>query len=142
MVPERKSQKGALVLESPYIARQVMRHHRNNQDLVKKKRPHLKLRPLRCSSSYDELTVKVSSNWYHQRQTLHQQFPSRLIGQLLRVRLWDVRLNRYVGNDKVMSRSSVSQEKGENAGQAYRLPAFDRQPDEEARSVLPCNTAK
>ncbi|MDI6969600.1 IS21 family transposase, partial [Klebsiella pneumoniae] len=43
-----------------FITQQVMRHNRNNQDLVKEERLHLKPRPLRRSADYDELTVRVS----------------------------------------------------------------------------------
>jgi hypothetical protein len=41
-----------------FITQQVMRHNRNNQDLVKEERPHLKPLPLRRSADYDELTVR------------------------------------------------------------------------------------
>lgn len=37
-----------------------MRHNRNNHDLVKEKRLHLKPLPLRLSADYDELTMRVN----------------------------------------------------------------------------------
>ncbi len=43
-----------------FITQQVMRHNRNNQDLVKEERLHRKPLPLRRSADYDELTVRVS----------------------------------------------------------------------------------
>ncbi|EBX5888755.1 hypothetical protein DP761_22890 [Salmonella enterica subsp. enterica] len=46
------------------------------------------------SADYDELTVGE----YHQRQFVVVGVPSRLIGQLLRVRLWDDRLSCYLGS--------------------------------------------
>lgn len=45
-----------------FITQQVIRHNRNNQDLVKEERPHLKPLPLRRSADYDELTVRVNSS--------------------------------------------------------------------------------
>lgn len=95
-----------------FITQQVMRHNRNNQDLVKEERPHLKPLPLRRSADYDELTVRVSSSsTINVRHVIHS-VPSRLVGQLLRVRLWDDRLSCYVGSNEVMSCLRVRPEKG------------------------------
>ncbi len=119
-----------------------MRHNRNNQDLVKEERPHLKPLPLRRRADYDELTVRVSSSSTINVRHIIYSVPSRLVGQLLRVRLWDDRLSCYVGSNEVMSCPRVRPEKGQNAGPAYRLPACDRQSGEKARRVLPCHPAK
>jgi hypothetical protein len=88
-----------------------MRHNRNNQDLVKEERPHLKPLPLRRSADYDELTVRVSSSSTINVRHVVYSVPSRLVGQLLRVRLWDDRLSCYVGHNEVMSCPRVRPEK-------------------------------
>ncbi|MEX8729384.1 IS21 family transposase, partial [Salmonella enterica] len=95
-----------------FITQQVMRHNRNNQDLVKEERPHLKPLPLRRSADYDELTVRVSSSSTINVRHVIYSVPSRLVGQLLRVRLWDDRLSCYVGSNEVMSCPRVRPEKG------------------------------
>ncbi|HCP6432976.1 TPA: IS21 family transposase, partial [Escherichia coli] len=79
-----------------FITQQVMRHNRNNQDLVKEERLHLKPLPLRRSADYDELTVRVSRSSTINVKHVVYSVPSRLVGQLLRVRLWDDRLSCYV----------------------------------------------
>ncbi|ENI3024410.1 IS21 family transposase [Salmonella enterica] len=95
-----------------FITQQVMRHNRNNQDLVKEERPHLKPLPLRRRADYDELTVRVSSSSTINVKHVIYSVPSRLVGQLLRVRLWDDRLSCYVGSNEVMSCPRVRPEKG------------------------------
>ena len=95
-----------------FITQQVMRHNRNNQDLVKEERLHLKPLPLRRSADYDELTVRVSRSSTINVKHVVYSVPSRLVGQLLRVRLWDDRLSRYVGSSEVMSCPRVRPEKG------------------------------
>lgn len=89
-----------------------MRHNRNNQDLVKEERPHLKPLPLRRSADYDELTVRVSSSSTINVRLVVYSVPSRLVGQLLRVRLWDDRLSCYVGSNEVMSALGSGLKKG------------------------------
>lgn len=95
-----------------FITQQVMRHNRNNQDLVKEEQPHLKPLPLRRSADYDELTVRVSSSSTINVRHVIYSVPSRLVGQLLRVRLWDDRLSCYVGSNEVMNCPRVRPEKG------------------------------
>ncbi len=95
-----------------FITQQVMRHNRNNQDLVKEERLHLKPLPLRRSADYDELTVRVSRSSTTNVKHVVYSVPSRLVGQLLRVRLWDDRLSCYVGSSEVMSCPRVRPEKG------------------------------
>ena len=95
-----------------FITQQVMRHNRNNQDLVKEERLHLKPLPLRRSADYDELTVRVSRSSTINVKHVVYSVPSRLVGQLLRVRLWDDRLSCYVGSSEVMSSPRVRPEKG------------------------------
>lgn len=89
-----------------------MRHNRNNQDLVKEERPHLEPLPLRRSADDDELTVSVSSSSTINVRHVIYSVPSRLVGQLLRVRLWDDRLSCHVGSNEVMSCPRIRPEKG------------------------------
>lgn len=73
---------------------------------------HLKPLPFRRSADYDELTVRVSSSSTINVRHVVYIVPSRLVGQLLRVRLWDDRLSCYVGSNEVMSCTRVRPEKG------------------------------
>lgn len=58
------------------------------------------------------LTVRVSRSSTINVKHIVYSVPSRLVGQLLRVRLWDDRLSRYVGSSEVMSCPRVRPEKG------------------------------
>lgn len=91
------------------------RGHENGS--VESAHGHLKRRirqalPLRRSADYDELTVRVSSSSTINVRHVIYSVPSRLVGQLLRVRLWDDRLSCYVGSNEVMGCPRVRPEKG------------------------------
>lgn len=47
-----------------FITQQVMRHNRNNQDLVKEERPHLKPLPLRRSADCSTTSCNVLYSGY------------------------------------------------------------------------------
>lgn len=95
-----------------FITHQIMRHNRNNQDLVKEECPYLKPLQLRRSADYDELIVRVSSRSTINVRHVVYSVPSRLVCQLLRVRLWDDRLSCYVGSSEVMNCARVRPKKG------------------------------
>lgn len=61
-----------------FITQQVMRYNRNNQDLVKKERLHLKPLLLRRSADYDELTVSISRSSTINVKHVVYSVPSRL----------------------------------------------------------------
>lgn len=118
-----------------------MRHNRNNQDLVKEERLHLKPLPLRRSADYDELTVRVSrsSTINVEARRLQRTFPacrSTVTGPVM-----DDRLSCYVGSSEVMSSPRVRPEKGKT--RARRID-FRHVIDSlaKARCVLPCNAEK
>lgn len=60
-------------------------------------------RTLQRCADYEELSVRVSSSSIINVRHVVYSVPSRLIGQMLKVRQWDDRLSCYVGSDEVMS---------------------------------------
>ena len=56
--------------------------------------------------------MRVSSSSTINVRHVIYSVPSRLVGQLLRVRLWDDRLSCYVGSNEVMNSPRVRPEKG------------------------------
>ncbi len=90
-----------------FITQQVMRHNRNNQNLVKEE--HLHLKPL---------TVRVSRSCTINVKYVVYNVPSRLVGQLLR---WQQR-----DHDLPLCQTR----KREDAGPSYRLPTCGRQSGE------------
>ena len=60
-------------------------------------RPHLKPLPARRTTDYEETTVKVTSSGGFLFRKVYCSAPSQLIGQRLRVRLFDDRLELFLG---------------------------------------------
>ena len=72
----------------------------------------LKPLPERRCADYEELSVRVSSSSTINVRLVVYSVPSRVIGQMLKVRLWDDRLSCYVGSEEVMSCRRVRPAKG------------------------------
>lgn len=104
-----------------FVTQQVLRHNQRNQDLVRQELTHLKPLPRRRCADYEELPVRVSSSSTINVRLVVYSVPSRLIGQMLKVRLWDDRLSCYVGNDEVMSCSRVRPPKGKRRARSINF---------------------
>lgn len=95
-----------------FVTQQVLRHNQHNQDLVQRELEYLTPLPRNRCADYEELSVRVSSSSTINVKFVVYSVPSRLIGQMLKVRLWDDRLSCYVGSDEVMSSHRVRAAKG------------------------------
>ncbi len=72
-----------------------------NAKRIEAERPHLKRLPDRRTSDYEDVTVRVSSSGGFRLRKVFYSVPSRLIGHRLRVRLYDDRLDVFVGGTHV-----------------------------------------
>ncbi|MDO7161057.1 IS21 family transposase, partial [Acinetobacter baumannii] len=104
-----------------FVTQQVLRHNQRNQDLVRQELALLKPLPQRRCADYEELSVRVSSSSTINVRHVVYSVPSRLIGQMLKVRLWDDRLSCYVGSDEVMSCQRVRAPKGKRRARSINF---------------------
>jgi len=95
-----------------FITQQVLRHNQRNQDLIKQESPHLQPLPQQRCADYQELSARVSSSSTITVQLVQYSVPPRLIGQMLKIHLWDDRLSGYIGNHEVVTRARIRPPKG------------------------------
>ncbi|EDM5081832.1 TPA: IS21-like element ISPlge2 family transposase [Salmonella enterica] len=112
---------GSLNEYRQFVTQQVLRHNQRNQDLVRQELALLKPLPQRRCADYEELSVRVSSSSTINVRHVVYSVPSRLIGQMLKVRLWDDRLSCYVGSDEVMSSQRVRAPKGKRRARSINF---------------------
>ena len=72
-----------------------------NAKRIEAERPHLQRLPERRTSDYEDVTVRVTSSGGFRLRKVFYSVPSRLIGHRLRVRLYDDRLDVFVGGTHV-----------------------------------------
>lgn len=72
-----------------------------NAKRIEAERPHLRRLPDRRTTDYEDVTVRVSSSGGFRLRKVFYSVPSRLIGHRLRVRLYDDRLDVFVGSTHV-----------------------------------------
>lgn len=104
-----------------FVTQQVLRHNQRNHDLLRQELVHLKPLPSRRCADYEELSVRVSSSSTITVRLVVYSVPSRLIGQMLKVRLWDDRLSCYIGSDAVMSCQRVRAPKGKRRARSINF---------------------
>ena len=68
------------------------------QDKIEQEREHLRPLPLRRTADYTEIVVPVSTTSTMQVKRVLYTVPSRLIGERLRVHIYDSRLEGYLGS--------------------------------------------
>jgi hypothetical protein len=86
-------------------------NHRN-RTRIDEERPHLQPLPPTLAADYTELWVRVtSSSTIHVRLMVYS-VPARLIGERLRVHLYDDRLECYLGTTEVATRPRIYAPKG------------------------------
>ena len=72
-----------------------------NAKRIEAERPHLRRLPDRRTCDYEDVTVRVTSSGGFRLRKVFYSVPSRLIGHRLRVRLYDDRLDVFVGGTHV-----------------------------------------
>ena len=83
----------------------VSRHNARNRPRIDAERAHLKTLPNRRTSDYEEVGVRVTSSGGFTLRKVFYSVPSRLIGHQLRVRLYDDRLDLFIGGAPLMTLS-------------------------------------
>jgi hypothetical protein len=86
-----------------WIAELVGRRNARRDKLVELERAHLHPLPARRTTDYDEATVIVTSSSGFVLRKVFYTVPSRLIGYRLRIRLYDDRLECFLGQTHVLS---------------------------------------
>lgn len=84
-----------------FIDEIVSRHNARNGKRIDAERAQLQDLPDRRSSDYEQVTVRVTSSGGFTLRKVFYTVPSRLIGHRLRVRLYDDRLDIFVGGTQI-----------------------------------------
>ncbi len=86
-----------------FIDEIVSRRNARNRSRIDAERAQLKKLPDRRTSDYEEVGVRVTTSGGFTLRKVFYSVPSRLIGHQLRVRLFDDRLDVFVGGTKLMT---------------------------------------
>jgi transposase InsO family protein len=86
-----------------FIDELVSRRNARNAKRIDIERPKLKALPERRSIDYEEITVPVTSSGGFTLRKVFYTVPSRLIGHRLRVRIYDDRLDLFIGGSPLMT---------------------------------------
>ncbi|WP_292332724.1 IS21 family transposase, partial [Mesorhizobium sp.] len=81
----------------------VSRCNARNSKRIDIERAELQELPVRRTSDYEEVTVRVTSSGGFTLRKVFYTVPSRLIGHRLRVRLFDDRLDIFIGGTQLMT---------------------------------------
>jgi transposase InsO family protein len=86
-----------------FIDEIVSRRNARNRSRIDAERAQLKKLPDRRTSDYEEVGVRVTTSGGFTLRKVFYTVPSRLIGHQLRVRLYDDRLDVFIGGTKLMT---------------------------------------
>jgi len=86
-----------------FIDEIVSRRNARNRPRIDAERAQLKKLPDRRTSDYEEVGVRVTTSGGFTLRKVFYTVPSRLIGHQLRVRLYDDRLDVFIGGTKLMT---------------------------------------
>ena len=88
-----------------FIDELVARRNARNAERIDVERAELKALPARRTTDYEDVTVRVTSSGGFTLRKVFYTVPSRLIGHRLRVRLYDDRLDVFIGATPLMTLS-------------------------------------
>ncbi|UXS01830.1 IS21 family transposase [Agrobacterium tumefaciens] len=88
-----------------FIDEIVSRRNAHNLKRIEAERPHLQELPQRRTTDFEEVVVRVMRTGGFSLRKVFYSVPSRLIGHRLRVRLFDDRLDVFVGGTYLMTLS-------------------------------------
>jgi transposase InsO family protein len=80
----------------------VSKQNRRQQDKINEERATLTPLPATMGVDYEEIVARVASTSTIQAKRVTYSVPSRLIGELLRVRLYERHLELFIGNHKTL----------------------------------------
>ncbi len=110
--------------------------NRRNATAIEAERPHLRPLPASAAADYTELWVKVTTASTITVRLVVYSVPARLIGERLRVHLYDDRLELFLGTEALLSLPRVYPAPGKRRGEPHRLPPSGRLAGEEAPRLL------
>lgn len=87
-----------------FIDEIVGRHNARHAKRIDVEQPALQPLPARRTCDYEEVIVRVTSSGGFTLRKVFYTVPSRLIGHQLRVRLYDERLDLFIGGTRLMTR--------------------------------------
>ena len=93
----------ALPAYRAFVDEIVGRANARNAKRIESERPHLRRLPDRRTCDYEDVTVRVTSSGGFRLRKVFYTVPSRLVGHRLRVRLYDDRLEVFVGGTPLMT---------------------------------------
>jgi hypothetical protein len=96
-----------------FINTVVNRHNKRHISLIEEEKLCLQPLPLHRACDFEEIIARVTTSSTIIVRGVIYSVPSRLIGQRLRVHLYDGRLSCYMGSDHVLDLSRVLSKKGE-----------------------------
>lgn len=114
-----------------FVAKVIDRHNRRKNQRVAEEQPFLRPLPASRTADFTELTVPVTRNSTVSIDKVLYTVPARLIGQRLRVHLYDGRIELYLGSTHVDTRERLrSQGKARAHAVNYRhvIGALRRKP--------------
>ena len=121
-----------LVAYRRFIDEIVSRQNARHTKRIEAERPALQALPGQRSPDYEETIVVVTSSGGFLLKKVFYTVPSRLIGHRLRVRLYDDRLDLFVGGTPLMTlargRSSVAGKHGHVVDYRHVIHALRRKP--------------
>lgn len=85
----------------------VKKHNRRNAKLIEVEREHLQALPTHKTADYTEVVAKVSSSSTIEVRKVTYSVPSRFIGEVLRIHLYDDRLACHLGCKAILKLNRV-----------------------------------
>jgi len=90
-----------------WLSELVSKLNRRRQDKINEERATLTPLPASIGVDYDEINCRVASTSTIQVKRVTYSVPSRLVGELLRVRVYESRLELFIGNSKTLDLQRV-----------------------------------
>ena len=95
-----------------FINTVVERHNRRHSALIEEERAFLKPLPLHKACDFEEVAARVTTSSTIVVKKVIYSVPSRLIGERLKVHIYERRLSCYLGNDHVLDLPRLFASKG------------------------------
>lgn len=117
----------------------VRRHNQRHQKLIEQEQRHLRPLPAFRTCDFKEVISQVTTSSTIVVQKVIYSVPSRLIGQQLRIHVYENRLSCYIGNDHVLDLPRLRTQQGKGLKRIdYRhlIGSLSRKPQAFRYSVL------
>ena len=119
-----------------FIKYVVATHNKRHHKLITLEKAHLQALPAYRTHDFDELTVRVSTTSTMFVKRVMYSVPSRLIGSLLRVHLYDDRLVCYLGIEQILELPRLREKRGKCVDYKHVITSLVRKPSAFRYSIL------